>query len=76
VHLVGSFPELEDELCTFTAGSPDRLDAMVWALTELMVENAPCTGFLEYYRVLAEQAKATKTTVAMRTIASGCVEAT
>jgi len=37
-HLVGAFPQLEDQLCTFSAGSsdsPDRLDAMVWALTEL-----------------------------------------
>jgi predicted phage terminase large subunit-like protein len=32
------FPEMEDELCTWTAdtgASPDRLDALVWALTEL-----------------------------------------
>ncbi len=37
-HLVGTFPQLEDQLCTFSAGSsdsPDRLDAMVWAMTEL-----------------------------------------
>ena len=38
-HLVGYFPQLEDELCEFEPGlnmpSPDRLDAMVWALTEL-----------------------------------------
>jgi phage terminase large subunit-like protein len=37
-HLAGAYPELEDQLCTFEAGSPgspDRLDAMVWALTEL-----------------------------------------
>ena len=41
--LAGSFPELEDELSGLTAGggyegptrSPDRADAMVWALTEL-----------------------------------------
>lgn len=35
----GRFPELEDELCNFTpaaAFSPDRLDALVWAVTELM----------------------------------------
>lgn len=36
---VGSFPELEDQLCDWdpTAGmsSPDRLDALVWAFTEL-----------------------------------------
>jgi predicted phage terminase large subunit-like protein len=37
-HLVGTFPQLEDQLSTFSAGSsdsPDRLDSMVWALTEL-----------------------------------------
>jgi predicted phage terminase large subunit-like protein len=40
ILFAGSFAELEDELCTFVAGSPDspdRLDAMVWAFTELMV---------------------------------------
>lgn len=41
VHHVGSFPEMEDELCEWEPGmpSPNRLDALVWALTELMVEN-------------------------------------
>ena len=32
------FPELEEQMCSFTgdkAKSPDRLDALVWALTEL-----------------------------------------
>ena len=39
--LAGRFPELEDQMCALTwagyqgAGSPDRLDAMVWAMTEL-----------------------------------------
>jgi phage terminase large subunit-like protein len=41
VRHAGSFAELEDELCDFgTDGlsngrSPDRLDAMVWAVTAL-----------------------------------------
>ena len=37
VHHFGTFPELEDELCEWTPGadSPDRLDALVFALTEL-----------------------------------------
>lgn len=37
-HHVGSFTELEDELCTWATGdnSPNRLDAKVWAITELM----------------------------------------
>ena len=40
-HIVGVMPELEDELCNWTPGetSPDRLDAMVWGLTELMQGN-------------------------------------
>jgi phage terminase large subunit-like protein len=39
VHHVGTFPALEDQLCTWVPGdpSPDRLDALVWALTELML---------------------------------------
>jgi phage terminase large subunit-like protein len=38
-----SFPELEDELCVWTpdtAESPDRLDAMVWGLTDLMLTKS------------------------------------
>ncbi len=45
VRLHGRFPELEAQLMGMIAGggsegpgvSPDRADAMVWALTELMV---------------------------------------
>lgn len=43
VSHVGAFPDLEDQMCNFTAsgyvgdGSPDRADALVWALTELMM---------------------------------------
>jgi phage terminase large subunit-like protein len=43
VRHVGALPELEDELCDFgpdglSAGrSPDRLDALVWAITALML---------------------------------------
>lgn len=38
-------PELEDQMCAFVPegmdGSPDRVDALVWALTELMLEPNP-----------------------------------
>ena len=40
---VGAFPALEDEMCDFGLGglssgrSPDRLDALVWALAALML---------------------------------------
>lgn len=39
VHHVGFFAELEDQMCTWVPGkkSPDRMDALVWALTELML---------------------------------------
>lgn len=42
IHHVGAFPQLEDQLCAWTPGesSPDRLDALVWAFTELMVDGA------------------------------------
>jgi phage terminase large subunit-like protein len=36
------FPELEDELVTWTpesGESPDRLDALVWAFTELFLQQ-------------------------------------
>lgn len=38
MHHVGTLPELEDQLCSFVPGigvSPDRMDALVWAVTEL-----------------------------------------
>jgi phage terminase large subunit-like protein len=37
---VGALARLEDQMCDFVAGqseSPDRLDALVWALTDLML---------------------------------------
>jgi phage terminase large subunit-like protein len=52
-RLAGRFPDLEDQLCALTwsgyqlPGSPDRLDAMVWALTELFEKRAvPRVRFL------------------------------
>jgi phage terminase large subunit-like protein len=38
VHHVGYYPELESQMCTYTGDiktSPDRLDALVWGLSEL-----------------------------------------
>jgi phage terminase large subunit-like protein len=46
VSHVGDLPDLEDQLCNFTSsgfvgeGSPDRADALVWAMTELMLSKA------------------------------------
>ena len=42
VRHAGRFPALEDQMCAFGApegpgGSPDRVDALVWAVTDLML---------------------------------------
>ena len=44
VSHAGRFPALEDELCTWRGDgdeSPDRLDALVWAMSELMLGKKP-----------------------------------
>jgi len=46
VHHIGTFPQLEDQMTNFTSDidrvaagySPDRVDALVWAFTQLLVE--------------------------------------
>lgn len=40
-HHVGEFPALEDELCQWEPGqaSPNRLDALVWGVTETLLEK-------------------------------------
>ena len=46
MHHVGPFSRLEDQMCAFTVDfnrnemgySPDRGDALVWGLTELMID--------------------------------------
>jgi phage terminase large subunit-like protein len=53
VHHVATFRKLEDQMCSFTSDfdrsragyGPDRLDALVWACTELV---PPTTGFGDY----------------------------
>lgn len=41
LHHVGNLPDLEDELVSWMPGmaSPNRLDALVWAVTELMLKQ-------------------------------------
>ena len=45
VHHVGSFPLVEDEMCQWVPGdkSPNRMDALVWAMTDLMEGELPMT---------------------------------
>jgi len=37
--------------------SPDRVDALVWAVTELLVETMPSQGYYEFLRTKAEALK-------------------
>ena len=52
VYHVGTFPELEEQMAAFTtdgyqgAGSPDRADALVWALTDLMLGKNKQLGLM------------------------------
>jgi phage terminase large subunit-like protein len=45
VHHVGCHAALEDQMCTFVSdsdprlGSPDRVDALVWGLTHLLIKR-------------------------------------
>lgn len=50
VHHVGTLPDLENQLCQWVPGdkSPDRLDALVWAITELMLESEEEQGLYVY----------------------------
>lgn len=57
---------LEDQMSAFTSDfdrgragySPDHVDALVWALSELMVEGSPGYGLIEYTRLEAEKVTA------------------
>ena len=56
--MLGCYPQLEDELTNFsTAGyvgdSPNRADAMIWALTDLLVQPMSNTGLFEFVRCMA-----------------------
>lgn len=58
---VGDFPQLEDELLSFTTSgykgerSPNRADALIWAAHALMLEGTD-DALLIFYQQLAEQA--------------------
>jgi phage terminase large subunit-like protein len=41
IHHVGTFPALEDQMAGWVPGmlSPDRMDALVWALTDVMIDG-------------------------------------
>jgi predicted phage terminase large subunit-like protein len=68
VHHVGVLPELEDQMCGFTtdfdrqrAGySPDRVDALVWALSDLLVNPTKSEGIYLLYKQRYEALQAGK----------------
>jgi len=67
VHHVGRFAVLEDQLCAFTTqgyrgeASPDHADALVFAITELMLKDS--APILEFYRRQAENRQQTQAVV-------------
>ncbi|QGM45823.1 DNA-packaging protein [Methylocystis heyeri] len=64
VKHVGVFAKLEDQMCLMTpdfdrraAGlSPDRVDALVWAVTELCLSAPDGTAIIDFYRRLTKPA--------------------
>lgn len=69
IYHVGFFAELEDQMCEYTPDSvnkssvdgvkakqpsPDRMDAMVWGFTALMVGGIQNEGLMDYYRQEAQ----------------------
>jgi predicted phage terminase large subunit-like protein len=58
MHHVGAFPQLEDQMANFTSDfdrqtagySPDRVDALVWAVTDLMLADMKGWGLFEVMR--------------------------
>ena len=63
VHHVGAFRELEDQLCLWDATSgalsPDRLDALVWAVTQLAVDGLPALDLLSARGTAVDRTSAT-----------------
>jgi len=60
VHHVGAMAKLEDQLTTWTPAdgtSPDRLDALVWCITEL-TDNFSADAWIAWAKAKAERAEA------------------
>lgn len=58
VHHVGTFAILEDQMCDWNpvmdTNSPDRMDSLVWGITELM-ESCGMLGLVEHTKGKAEE---------------------
>jgi phage terminase large subunit-like protein len=75
-HHVGPLPKLEDQMTTWTpqdGTSPDRLDALVWAMTDL-VDGLGAQAWIEWARRKAEAlaaAQAGRATARIETTTTG-----
>ncbi len=76
-HIVGMLPELEDQMCSFTSdwdrardGSPDRVDALTFALTDLMLTEKP-GGYIKTDALLAPAPEAAPVPVDLPKFANG-----
>ena len=66
VHHMGSFASMEDQMSQFTRDfdkktmgfSPDRVDALVWAITELKIDTGDGTAIIDFYRRQTEDKQA------------------
>jgi phage terminase large subunit-like protein len=82
-HIVGTLPELEDQMCSFTSdwdrardGSPDRVDALTFALTELMLGAPVGKLFREEHLLIAgKPASLTKPPMAVFAVLGAPVDA-
>jgi phage terminase large subunit-like protein len=54
VYHIGNLSKLEDQMCDYDPStakkSPDRMDALVWALTDLMLNKSVGQGYFDHYR--------------------------
>lgn len=54
IHHVGAYETLEDQMCGWTPqgneDSPDRMDALVWAVTELLIDEQDQTQMHQFSR--------------------------
>lgn len=57
VHHFGALPDLEDQLCAYVPGvtekSPDRMDALVWAVYDLLLqtEDVATVTYMDRYQI-------------------------
>lgn len=72
-HIVGCLPALEDQMCSYTVDtkeSPDNLDALVWAATELQM-GASAMAYLSAISTMCPSCDIPNTKKAIKCVACG-----